>query len=567
MHCSVFSRSVRLLICSAVSLVASESALAQSIVRGPYLQMLTPESVIVRWRTDAPTESVVGVAVTDGAPASVADAAVTTEHELLVSGLSPNTRYNYTVGTSSAVLAGGDLSSNGDGEHFFTTAPISGTDKDMRIWVIGDSGTANANAAAVRDAYKSYTGARGADFWLMLGDNAYQGGTDAEYQAAVFDMYPQILRQTPVWSAFGNHDAADVFFYPPGAYPQIFSFPEAGEAGGVPSGSEYYYSFDYGNVHVVVLDSTTGDHRAVGSAMWSWLESDLQANQLEWVIAIWHHPEYSKGSHDSDAEVALIDMRSLALPLLENYGVDLILTGHSHSYERSYLISGHYGDSSTLAPAMILDNGDGAEDGDGIYVKPGAAGTPGEGAVHAVVGSSGKVSNAPLDHAVMAKSMLRLGSMVVDISGNRLDAKFVDSTSVVRDEFSIIKAPPQQVSIDVQPWDPANVVKPNSTNNIPVSIQGMSLADGDAIDFDATRVDVATVRFGRGEAHNVVNPWVADIDGDSHTDMVLAFPTQEADIFCDDTEVSLEGTTVDGLEFAGTDVIETADCPDETCHP
>ena len=69
------------------------------------------------------------------------------------------------------------------------------------------------------------------------------------------------------------------------------------------------------------------------------------------MIAFCHHPPYTKGSHDSDADIELMEMRQNALPILEDAGVDLVLSGHSHSYERSFLIDGHYGTSSTFTSA------------------------------------------------------------------------------------------------------------------------------------------------------------------------------------------------------------------------
>jgi hypothetical protein len=92
----------------------------------------------------------------------------------------------------------------------------------------------------------------------MLGDNAYDTGTDAEYQAAVFSMYPSILRQSVLWSAIGNHDTAQST-NPSLSIPyfQIFNLPTNGEAGGVASGTEKYYSFDYANIHFICLDSMT----------------------------------------------------------------------------------------------------------------------------------------------------------------------------------------------------------------------------------------------------------------------------------------------------------------------
>ena len=543
-----------------VLLLLSGLAVAQTVTRGPYLQSPTPNSVIVKWRTDVATDSVVGYAMVDGTPAAESALSATTEHEVLLSGLVADTLYNYTIGNSTGVLVGGSLTANGDGEHFFTTAPASGSDKPTRVWVIGDSGTKNADAAAVRDAYKAYTGSRGTDVWLMLGDNAYRNGTDTEYQQAVFDMYPQLLRQVPLWSALGNHDGIDIFFNPPGAYPQIFSFPTAGESGGVSSGSEKYYSFDYANIHFITLDSTTNANRAAGSAMWDWLAADLAANTQRWTIAFWHHPHYSKGSHDSDAEVVLQEMRALAMPPLDAAGVDLVLTGHSHSYERSNLIDGHYGASTTLTAPMVLDGGDGSELGDGAYLKPGAAGTPHEGAVHAVVGSSGKTeAGGTLDHPVMERSIEVLGSMVLDVTRYRLDATFIDSVGVVQDEFTIIKNR-KLVAIDVDPWSSANEIRPASNNLFPVAVLG-------AADFDATQVDESTVKLGIGGASNVATPWVFDVAGDAETDLILGFETQATGIFCDDTEVSLVGETVTGDAFIGTDTITTADCIDLGCHP
>src|SRR6059036_2578910 len=88
----------------------------------------------------------------------------------------------------------------GDSTYFFFTSPRTGKVKPTRIWVIGDSGTGKRKARAVRDAYLPFTRTRHTDLWLMLGDNAYPNGTDSEYQAAVFNLYPMLLRNTVLWS-------------------------------------------------------------------------------------------------------------------------------------------------------------------------------------------------------------------------------------------------------------------------------------------------------------------------------------------------------------------------------
>ena len=418
------------LLCVA-SAVHGQSAL---VVRGPYLQLGTPSSMVVRWRTDVATDSRVlyGPDPTSLIWAAV-DGVLTTEHEVILPDLAADTTYSYAVGTSTIVLAGGDTS------HFFVTPPMSGTAKPARVWILGDSGAANSNAAAVRDAYSSFAGSRYTDLWLMLGDNAYEDGTDAEYQAAVFDMYPTMLRQSVLWPTLGNHDrhSADSATQT-GPYYDLFTLPTLGEAGGLASGTEAYYSFDYGNIHFICLDSSDTDVSTTG-AMMTWLQSDLATTLQPWIVAFWHHPPYSKGSHDSDSEGGLVDMRENAVPILEAGGVDLVLSGHSHSYERSFLLDGHYGPSISLDPSMILDGGDGRADGTGAYGKPSVGPAPHEGTVYVVAGSSGSAASGSLDHPVMFRSLDTLGSLVLDVVGMQLDATFIDSAGATRDYFTLVK--------------------------------------------------------------------------------------------------------------------------------
>lgn len=425
--------------------------MGSSLVRGPYLQTGTPNSVVVRWRTCDATNSRVRIGA-DSANLNtlIDDATVTTEHEVSVTGLDPNTRYYYSVGLTTTTLAGGDAN------HYFDTAPTPGTAVPTRIWVIGDSGTANVNARAVRDAYLSFTGATSTDVWLMLGDNAYLTGTDAQYQAAVFDMYPMLLRNTVVWPTMGNHDAEPIgvsLSTGTGPYFDMFTLPDQAQAGGLASGTEAYYSFDYGNVHFVCLNST-GSDRSPGSAMLTWLANDLAATTQNWTIAYWHHPPYTKGSHDSDNPVdsvgRMFDMRENVLPILEAHGVDLILSGHSHSYERSLLIDGHYGTSDTLLPSMILDAGDGRTFSDGVYAKPTLGPGSYEGAVYSVVGSSGLTGSGSLDHPAMFISLNTLGSMVIDVNDQQLDAKFIASNGSILDSFSLLKGPRVDAAPDIK---------------------------------------------------------------------------------------------------------------------
>ncbi len=418
---------------SAAALLGARAALALAVTRGPYLQTPTPTSVLVCWRTDVPVDGRVFAGTDPGSLTPAAsDPGLATEHAVALAGLAPRTRYYYRVGTASGALAPAQPAS-------FVTPPATGSPLPLRIWAVGDSGTADAYARAVRDAYVSAAGPRAADVWLMLGDNAYVAGTDAEYQAAVFGTYPALLASIPLWPAFGNHDGGSASGSAgTGVYFDAFRLPAAGEAGGVPSGTEAYYAFDAGNVHFVCLDAYDVS-RLPGSPMLTWLAADLAATAQPWIVAYWHHPPYTKGSHDSDTETELVEMRQYVNPILEAGGVDLVLSGHSHVYERSFLLDGHYGPSTTFVPAMKKDGGSGDPAAGGPYRKP-AARTPHAGTVYVVAGSGGALGTGPLNHPAMFRAVSARGSLLVDVDGGRLDARFVRSDGTVGDAFSIVKS-------------------------------------------------------------------------------------------------------------------------------
>jgi hypothetical protein len=418
-----------------------------ALLRGPYLQVGTPTSGVVRWRTDLPSDSIVlyGTNPANLANVTLLDTA-TNEHVVPISGLQPDTQYFYSIGSSGQTLAKGP-------SYWFKTSPPPGSRKPTRLWVIGDAGTAGNGPpdrqASTRDAYYNLaTTDRPADLWLMLGDNAYNSGLDTEYQRAVFDLYPATLRNLFLWPTIGNHETGQAFDIDDFPYLHIFTLPQNGEAGGIPSGSPRYYSFNYANIHFVCLDSMSSG-RATNTAMVQWLISDLAAATADWTIAFFHHPPYTKGNHNSDAEAELIEIRQNILPILEANGVDLVLNGHSHCWERSYLLHGHYGDSSTLSASMKIDGGDGREDGTGAYRKN----ERGEGTVYTVAGNAGQVTGGSLDHPAHFLSLNELGSMVVDVSSAKIDVVFLATNGVFRDHYTLLKRGPT-----TPPEAPANLI-------------------------------------------------------------------------------------------------------------
>ena len=416
-----------------------------SLTRGPYLQSGSPSSAVVRFRTDRFSEGSVRYGLAPGSLSNQIDGPAGIDHEFELSGLEPETRYYYSVGAPGLVVAGDDV------DHYFETAPLHGSLKPTRIWVIGDSGSANQIAADVYQDYRNFTGPAHTDVWLMLGDNAYDLGTDSEYQAGVFDMYPELLRNTFLWPTFGNHDAGSASSTDEsGPYYDIFTLPRDNpNTGGLPTQTEAYYSFDWANIHFVVLDSQDS---TLDPLMLNWADADLASTDQEWIIAFFHHPPYTKGTHDSDTEGRLIDMRETWVPILEAAGVDLVLAGHSHVYERSTLVDGHTGLADSFNSSHQVDSGDGcicdgpcaecANGGDGPYLKPSLAPTGNEGTVYSVVGSSSRgPDTGPLanPHPVHIVSLERHGAMVIDVDAARLDAAFIQRFGAIRDRFTILK--------------------------------------------------------------------------------------------------------------------------------
>lgn len=413
---------------------------APRVVRGPYLQSGAWDSVVVRWRTDAPTRSVVRYGTNlQSLDREVRGTAWTTNHQVRLTGLLPATRYYYAVGSDDGLLIGPHPL------QYYQTAPPPGTPGTYRIWVIGDAGAPwndQGPQLAVRNAFYAYNGQRHIDVWLQLGDNAYPWGTDDQYQIGQFDMYSNLLARTVTWPALGNHDTANATTFSTNyPYFEIFTLPTAGEAGGVPSGTPHWFSFDYGHVHFICLDSMTADLSS-NAPMARWLRADLAANTNFWVIAYFHHSPYSRGHRNSDTDPNMRAMRENIVPILEAGGVDLVLGGHSHSYERSPLLAGHYGPSDTFQSEMVLMSGNGSDrNGGHPYIKPpGKSSTP-QGTVYAVVGSSGMLrADAPLNHPAMQVSLAVLGSVILEVQTNRLDAWFLRETGEIADHFAIVKA-------------------------------------------------------------------------------------------------------------------------------
>jgi hypothetical protein len=415
------------------------------LTRGPYLQMASQSAVTLRWRTDLATDSKIEVGTSYGSYTLAAtNPALTTEHEVRISGLNADTRYFYRFGSSSQIL-------QSSANNFFNTAPSSTSTKKVRVAAFGDCGQANTVQANVLNAYLNYVGSNPAELMFLLGDNAYDDGTDAEYQSEFFDRYSTtILKNHVLFPAPGNHDYHTTLQTDRTApYYKNFTVPTAAECGGVASGTKSFYSFDWGNVHFISLDSY--GQEADNTRIWdtlgpqvTWVKKDLAANTKKWTIAFWHHPPFTMGTHNSDTENDLTHISEHFIRILERYGVDIILCAHSHVYERSYLLRGYYGketefDLSTDAVSSSSGKYNGSSNSC-PYVT--SSGHVNHGTVYVVSGSasrSGAGVQSTFPHDALPFATTNGGMFYMEVEDNRLDAKMIDENGSVFDQFTILK--------------------------------------------------------------------------------------------------------------------------------
>jgi len=408
--------------------------------RTPYIQMLTPDSVVVRWLTTDNQLGIIRFAEDYQYLSNIQlEGSPTKNHSVKLINLKPATKYYYQTGEVGSFK---DV----DTQHqwFYTPSLVT---VPTRIWVIGDSGVAGETMNQVYDSAFEWMRqqARNSidesmslnpgliDVWIALGDMAYPSGSNAQYQTALFEPYENLLANTVLWPIYGHRDDRRWTYF------KIFDIPENAEVGGVASHTENYYSMDYSNIHFVMLDSQASD-RSVEGKMLNWLKRDLAANKKPWLIAAFHHPAYSKGHFDTDddnhADGRSKDMREQVLPILEAAGVDLVLSSYSHSYQRSFLIDCAYQQPDSFSAKNIVSNGISGENKQ--YIKSIRTKSH-QGTVYVVVGSSSTVDKKEINHPVNHIALLEAGSMVIDVDNNKLIARFINDKGELRDEFSIRK--------------------------------------------------------------------------------------------------------------------------------
>jgi hypothetical protein len=278
--------------------------------RLPFTQQVAPTEANIVFQSTQPTSKQLRVTTLDGALVetvdSVADPSVSSGSQQLakLAGLEPGSGYCYELVGLTAPAG-------------FKTAPaLAAAASPVRFAAFGDSGSGSRDQLALRDQLSTVP----FDFIVHTGDLAYGGGTGAQLERSVFRVYAPLLRSFPFYPVLGNHDYETEDGLP---FLRAFLLPENGD-------DERYYSFDWGGVHFVGLDT-----EQIGSRQAGWLDADLKQNHLPWTVVFGHKPPFSSGEHGSSDE-----FRAHFVPVLERYTVTLVLSGHDHDYERSKPMNG-----------------------------------------------------------------------------------------------------------------------------------------------------------------------------------------------------------------------------------
>jgi hypothetical protein len=371
------SRSVALLALVGVSLASAPQARAVSLTRGPFLQLLGITSVTIVWHTDAVQTCGLAIRPLDGETRRITGVS-DSRCRMTIDDLAPGTRYAYVP------LADGQPL---DSETIFAT---DGASRPFTFLVFGDSGRGTAAQFNVRDRMLDSP----ADFAVHVGDMVYPNGEPENFDPRYFQPYRELLRRIVLWPCLGNHEVLTNLGQP---WRDAFYTP-ANNASGI----ENYYSFDYGNAHVVVLD--TNASTAPGTPQYAFVNADLTATQALWKIVAFHYPMYSSGRRGS-----FTGIRDELEPLFDAHAVDLVFAGHDHVYERTRPMRG----------GQIV--------------------TPDRGRVYFVTGGGGAGLVPVTISRFTAYSESAYHFLRVAIDGPSLRGEMIRDDGAIRDTFSIVK--------------------------------------------------------------------------------------------------------------------------------
>jgi predicted phosphodiesterase len=292
---------------------------------GPWLGVVGKDRFRVLWETEAPAPTTLRWGDEPGCPSVLEDPDPVARHEATVAGLKPGTTYWYRVGSGEAVAV--------------RTRPEA--PGPVRFAVVGDThSTAGAHARLVREIADEAP-----DFVVHTGDLSLRDGkNEGGGEEAFFRVEAPLLRSLPFFPVLGNHDGEGERFV------ELFVAPRD-------AGHRTYYLETWGPVALLALDS--GEPFDARSEQGRWIAGTLAALErdpaIRFRVVAMHWGPYDSGS----AHGPNVEARHSLVPLLERHGVDVVLSGHDHVYERSsaggvrYVLTGG-GGGGARKPHVVL---------------------------------------------------------------------------------------------------------------------------------------------------------------------------------------------------------------------
>ncbi|MGH9341910.1 MAG: phytase [Acidobacteriota bacterium] len=294
------------------------------IVKGPYLQNVKTDGITIMWESDRPTVGIVQYGRTPGYGATAEEEEPRRIHEIVLTGLEVETLYHYQV------LSGSDASP----DRTFRTAVRA--DSPFHFVYYGD----NKNGPHMHRTNAARISSEDPYLVLQCGDLVNRGDVYSQWERLFFTPARDLIDHVPIYPTLGNHERNAEHYF------EYFSLP--GEA----SGTESWYSFDYGNVHFVILNSNPNFMKE-GSEQLDWLVQDLQGSRASWKFVSFHHPPFTAGGNYYTSR--RLELKRLLHPIFERHGVDIVFNGHDHNYERSRPIASREG----RRPVTYIVNGNG----------------------------------------------------------------------------------------------------------------------------------------------------------------------------------------------------------------
>ena len=293
--------------------------------REPYIQNPTLTTFEVAWRTTQAEIGVLEVGLEKGIyTRSWQENELKKKHHLKADGLEPGQRYFYRIKSAGRTLVEDELVA--------TVSPPE--EQKLSFFVLGDSGVGNDEQYEVFDRMKENYLQDDVDFLVHVGD--VHQGDGARYDRIYFDVYADLLKKFNWFLSVGNHDT-----YTDNAAPYLddFYLPTNN-----PDSTERYYSYRWANTYFISLDSNLPRHK--GTPQYEFLQEALESEEQKsalWTVVFFHHPPYCEYWPAWGGDETI---QEHWLPLFEEFGVDLVLNGHTHAYERgslnntTYVISG-----------------------------------------------------------------------------------------------------------------------------------------------------------------------------------------------------------------------------------